>query len=65
MRKRGVTMRTWLAVQVMAETGCTPLMAKEAVASTALAHPEWDLDERKTWEEWNQQKREQQKKAAQ
>lgn len=26
--------------------------AMEAVASTALEHPEWDMEERKTWEEW-------------
>jgi len=25
---------------------------REAVASTALSHPEWELTERKTWEEW-------------
>ena len=26
--------------------------AREAVASVALAHPEWDMDERRTWEGW-------------
>lgn len=25
---------------------------KEAVASTALEHPEWDMEEKKTPEEW-------------
>jgi hypothetical protein len=24
----------------------------EAVASIAIDHPEWDLDEMKTWKEW-------------
>lgn len=28
--------------------------ATEAVYSTALAHPEWNLEERRTWEEWSQ-----------
>ena len=28
------------------------MLAKEAVASTALEHPEWDMDEVKTWDEW-------------
>lgn len=27
----------------------------EAVASTALAHPEWDMDEERTWDEWEAQ----------
>lgn len=27
-------------------------MALEAVASTMLAHPEWDADEMRTWKEW-------------
>lgn len=26
--------------------------AREAVASVALSHPEWDMDERRTWDEW-------------
>lgn len=52
MRERGVTMRTYLAVQVMAITGCNQFEAIEAVSSTALAHPEWDLDKRMSWQEW-------------
>lgn len=27
-------------------------LASEAVASTALEHPEWDMTEKKTWDEW-------------
>jgi len=27
-------------------------VVQEAVASTALAHPEWDLTERKSFAEW-------------
>jgi hypothetical protein len=30
-------------------------MAMEAVSSTALAHPEWDMDERKTFADWEAQ----------
>lgn len=32
--------------------GAKTLPAMEAVSITALAHPEWDMDERKTWDEW-------------
>ncbi len=32
-------------------------MAKEAVYSTALAHPEWDMDECKTFAEWEESQR--------
>lgn len=28
-------------------------LAKEAVATTAIEHPEWDMNEEKTWKEWN------------
>lgn len=27
-------------------------IAKEAVASTAIEHPEWDMDQQMTWAEW-------------
>jgi len=32
--------------------GCGIFMAIEAIASTAMEHPEWDMDEEKEWEEW-------------
>jgi hypothetical protein len=32
--------------------GSTWWEAKEAVASTAMEHPEWDMNERMTWPEW-------------
>lgn len=28
------------------------LLISEAVASTAMEHPEWDMDEERTWDEW-------------
>jgi len=27
-------------------------LASEAVATTAMEHPEWDMDDTKTWSEW-------------
>lgn len=27
-------------------------LALEAVSTTALEHPEWDMDEQMTWAEW-------------
>jgi len=32
--------------------GADVFMAIEAVDSTLLAHPDWDPEELKTWEEW-------------
>lgn len=28
------------------------LIVSEAIASTAIEHPEWDMDEEHTWAEW-------------
>lgn len=51
MDKHTWTRRQYLTARVVMEG--TPLLAAiEAVHSTALAHPEWDLDEERTWEEW-------------
>lgn len=35
-----------------AMAGAPILLAAEAVASTAMEHPEWDMDETMTWAEW-------------
>lgn len=45
------TLRDWLMLSAILD-GATPLEAVEAVASTALAHPEWDMDETRRWSEW-------------
>lgn len=46
-----VTRRAWLIAQaVMA--GADTYLALEAVSSTALAHPDWDMGERRTLDEW-------------
>lgn len=34
------------------EGGANIFLAVEAVSTTALEHPEWDMDELKTWPEW-------------
>lgn len=28
------------------------LLAAEAVASTAIEHPEWDMEEKRPWKDW-------------
>jgi len=42
---------TYLTVKAC-KAGGAFWVVQEAVASTALAHPEWSLTERKTWDEW-------------
>lgn len=32
--------------------GANGFLAAEAVASTAIEHPEWDMEEERTWDEW-------------
>jgi len=43
---------TYLTVKTCQSSGASFWVVQEAVASTALAHPEWVLTERKTWAEW-------------
>ena len=33
--------------------GADVFTAVEAVSSTAIEHPEWDMDEERTWADWN------------
>ncbi len=46
-----MTRREWMTTRLLL-ADAPPLLAIEAVASTALAHPEWDMDETRTWDEW-------------
>lgn len=46
-----ITRRQYLSFKALI-AGTPTLMLKEAVSTTALAHPEWDMSEEKTWEEW-------------
>lgn len=43
--------RTYLTLKAM-ENGAGMAMAAEAVASTAIEHPEWDMKETRTYMEW-------------
>lgn len=53
-----VSRRTYLELKAMQEHAPADFglagvfLAIEAVASTAIEHPEWDMDERRTWAEW-------------
>ena len=46
-----LTKRQYLVRRAMA-AGAYMWTAMEAVASVAIEHPEWDMDEEKTWKEW-------------
>lgn len=52
-RPRLITRRRYLTLKAL-EAGAGVFLAAEAVASTALEHPEWDMDEQRTWTEWEQ-----------
>ena len=45
------TRRRYLLMKACMD-GAYSFVAAEAVASTALEHPEWDMDEERTWDEW-------------
>jgi hypothetical protein len=49
-----ITRRRWLMIQARLAGG-DMFLASEAVHSTAIEHPEWDLDEAKTWAEWEKE----------
>lgn len=46
-----ITRRSYLTRKLIF-LGTPPLMAPEAVSSTALEHPEWDMEEEKSYDEW-------------
>lgn len=46
-----ITRRQYLTMKAI-EGGAGIFGAIEAVATTALEHPEWDMAELKTWPEW-------------
>lgn len=45
------TRRQYLTRKVI-DAGANVWVAMEAVASTAIEHPEWDMDKQRTWDEW-------------
>lgn len=51
-----LTRRGWLIAKVlMSNPDVTFGEAVEAVSSTAIEHPEWDMDELRTWDEWEKE----------
>ena len=49
-----ITYRTDLVGKVMVNEDVDIFAATEAVSSTAIEHPEWDMDgERHTWDQWD------------
>jgi hypothetical protein len=53
MNPERMTRRSYLMVKAMElEESPSLWLASEAVASTALEHPEWDMAETKSWAEW-------------
>lgn len=51
-----ISRRDYLVWRVVLGSPETPiLLAYEAVSSTAIEHPEWDMEETHTWEEWESQ----------
>jgi hypothetical protein len=53
MNKNTVMTRDRYLVLSLILDGTPWYIAEEAVASTALEHPEWDMNEEKTWSQWN------------
>ena len=47
-----LTRRQYLVLTTMEQTGCDVFLAMEAVASTAIENPVWDMDERRTFQDW-------------
>lgn len=43
---------TYTAIMDGVDRGMNFPEARDAVAITALEHPEWDMDEELTWEQW-------------
>lgn len=55
VRNKLLTYRQWLTYQALLAGAEWPTV-HEAVASTAIEHPEWDMDETHTWDEWEKGK---------
>lgn len=51
-RDEQVPRRTYLMTMALLEGAAWPL-AVEAVATVALEHPEWDMNEKRSWDEWD------------
>jgi hypothetical protein len=51
--KQKLTRRQYLIRRALID-GASTFGASEAVSSVAMAHPEWDMNEERTWEQWEQ-----------
>lgn len=51
-----ISRASYLTIQAMHVGGADVFTALEAVASTAIEHPDWDMDEERTWVEWRSSK---------
>lgn len=51
MNDKPLTFRQWLTYQALLHGAEWPTVI-EAVSSAAIEHPEWDMDETHTWDEW-------------
>lgn len=49
-----ITRRAYLMRKMMME-GVQSFQVAEAISTVALDHPDWDMDEIKTWTEWEKQ----------
>ncbi len=47
--------RLFLTYEAIIVSGSSILEAMEAVSSTAIEHPEWNMEEQLTWAEWESQ----------
>lgn len=47
-----LTRRTYLILDMMRRTQCGIFLATEAVSTTAIEHPELNMNEKATWAEW-------------
>jgi hypothetical protein len=54
-KSKSLTRRQYLTAQAVLR-GANVWSAVEAVASTAIANPEWDMDEERTWDEWRRKR---------
>jgi hypothetical protein len=54
MDDKRMSLRTYLIVMTMMDSDADIFLASEAVDSTAIEHPEWDLGEVRTWNEWTE-----------
>lgn len=50
-REAKYTRRQFMMYKLIME-GTPHFLAAEAVSSTAIEHPEWDMDELMSWAEW-------------